>query len=82
MCERPVREIGTETEPGSAAGEPEKAKLAAPIGPKFLPLSLPPPVSAPVVTDIRIELQRGAMTVTVTWPVSSASKCAAWMLVC
>lgn len=72
-------EIGTETEPGSAAGEPEKAKLAAPIGPKFLPLSLPPPVSVPVATDIRIELQRGAMTVTVTWPASSASECAAWM---
>jgi len=72
-------EIGTETEPGCAAGEPENAKLAAPIGPKFLPLSLPPPVSVPVATDIRIEVQRGTMTVTVTWPASSASECAAWM---
>jgi hypothetical protein len=33
----------------------------------------------PVLTDIRIELQRGATTVTVTWPASAASECAAWM---
>ena len=28
---------------------------------------------------IRIELRRGATTMTVTWPVSAAADCAAWM---
>ena len=51
-------EIGTEIEPGSAAVQPEEMKPAAPPGPKFLPLSLPSPVSAPAAADIRIELQR------------------------
>ena len=68
-----------EIEPGSTAAQPEKAKPAAPEGPKFLPLSLPNSASAPVATDIRIELQRGATTITVTWPAGAASECAAWM---
>jgi transposase len=43
---------------------------------KFVPLPLPSP--APV-SDIRIELQRGATKVVVTWPATVASECAAWM---
>lgn len=72
-------EAGTEVEAGSTAGQPDKMKAAAPPVPKFLPLSLPNVVSAPVAIDIRIELQRGATTVTVSWPVDAASECAAWM---
>lgn len=47
----------------------------------FVPLALPAPTApAPTRTaDIRIELQRGATAVTVTWPASAASECAAWM---
>ncbi len=29
--------------------------------------------------DIRIELRRGATTITVTWPLSAAAECAPWM---
>lgn len=29
--------------------------------------------------DIRIEIQRGATTVNVTWPASAASDCAQWL---
>ncbi len=72
-------EIGTEVDPGSTAGQPENTKAAAPPVPKFLPLSLPTPVSAPVAADIRIELQRGETTVTVTWPAGAANECAAWL---
>jgi transposase len=43
---------------------------------KFVPLPLPLP--APV-SDVRIELQRGATKVVVTWPFTAASECAAWM---
>lgn len=47
--------------------------------PSFVPVSLPSPATPTPLPDIRIELQRGATTVTVTWPASAASKCAAWM---
>ncbi len=44
----------------------------------FVPLALP----APVVTapqDIRMELRRGATSMTITWPAAAAVDCAAWM---
>jgi transposase len=45
----------------------------------FVPVGLPAPTAATPCADIRIELQRGATAVTVTWPASAASECAAWM---
>lgn len=45
----------------------------------FVPVGLPAPTAPAPRADIRIELQRGAMAVTVTWPASAASECAAWM---
>ena len=47
--------------------------------PSFVPVSLPSPTTPTPPPDIRIELQRGATTVTVTWPTSVAGECAAWM---
>lgn len=71
-------EVDVESEPGTAAREPKALSPASTATPKFLPLPIPTPAS-PVAADIRIELQRGATTVTVTWPASAASECAAWM---
>ena len=51
-------------------------KAVPPPAAKFVPLPLPSP--APV-SDVRIELQRGATKVVVTWPVTAASECAAWL---
>jgi hypothetical protein len=45
----------------------------------FVPLGLPAPTAPGARADIRIELQRGATAVTVTWPASAAGECAAWM---
>lgn len=45
----------------------------------FVPVSLPAPGAPAPLADIRIELQRGATAVTVTWPASAATECAAWM---
>jgi transposase len=45
----------------------------------FVPIGLPAPTAPASGADIRVELQRGATTVTVTWPASAASECAAWM---
>lgn len=53
--------------------------------PEFVALSLPsaspPPAPAPVVASegIRLEFKRGAIGVSVTWPVSAAADCAAWL---
>ena len=44
----------------------------------FIALALAP-APAPVAGDIRIELRRGPIAVNVTWPVASATHCAAWM---
>ncbi|RTL35416.1 MAG: IS66 family insertion sequence hypothetical protein [Burkholderiales bacterium] len=45
----------------------------------FVPVKLPEPVAPVQRADIRIELQRGGTAITVTWPASAASDCAAWM---
>lgn len=49
-------------------------KLALP--PPFVAVSLP---SSPALSEIRIELRRGAMAINVTWPTGAASECAAWL---
>jgi len=44
----------------------------------FVPVALPAPTcSAP--PDIRMELRRGATSMTITWPAAAAADCAAWM---
>lgn len=60
----PVQEDG--------AAEAASPKLALP--PSFVPVSLPP---SPPLSEIRVELRRGAMAVSVTWPIGAASECAA-----
>ena len=42
-----------------------------------LPLVAGPPATAGA--DIRIELRRGAATVTISWPAQAAGECAAWL---
>ncbi|MCY1224036.1 Transposase [compost metagenome] len=46
-----------------------------------LPSSSPPPAPAPAVAPegIRLEFKRGAIGVNVTWPISAAADCAAWL---
>lgn len=47
-------------------------------GALFVPLQMAAPSAAPV-EDIRVELRKGAMMVTVSWPASSAQSCALWL---
>ena len=42
----------------------------------FVPMQMPPRAAA---ADIRIELRRGATSISVTWPAGAATECAAWM---
>ena len=43
----------------------------------FVQVQLPPAPALP--TDIRIELRRGPIAISVSWPCAAASQCAAWM---
>lgn len=46
----------------------------------FVPLMLAPPQRATArPADIRIEIQRGASSMVVNWPVDAAGECAAWL---
>ena len=50
---------------------------------QFVPVSLSPTSSSstptPAPTDIQIELRRGATAMKITWPITAAADCAAWM---
>ena len=52
------------------------ADRASPL-PAFVPMAVPATSAAP--GSIHIELRRGEATVSVSWPVSAASACAAWL---
>lgn len=52
--------------------------LPALQAPSFVPVPLPP-AAHPLAPDIRIELRRGATSVSVTWPLEAAEQCAVWM---
>ncbi|BEP57113.1 MULTISPECIES: transposase [unclassified Variovorax] len=52
--------------------------------PEFVALSMPsPPPTAPAPAvapeGIRLEFKRGALGVSVTWPIAAAADCAAWL---
>lgn len=46
---------------------------------EFIALPLPAPTEPAAVTpDVQVELRRGPVSITVTWPVSAAAELAAW----
>jgi len=72
---------------GRGASPAESAASVAEPASGFVALSLPAPppspaparAAAPPAETIRIELKRGALGVSVMWPVSAATDCAAWL---
>ena len=76
-------EARAETAPVSKADMPAAASdgPASSVPLHFLPLAMPAPASAaPASADeIRIELQRGATAIKVSWPTAAAADCAAWL---
>ena len=74
---------------GRGASPVRSATTVAAPASEFVVLSLPtpapPPASAPSPTaaapaeTIRLELKRGALGVSVVWPISAAADCAAWL---
>lgn len=54
--------------------------VAAPVPrSEFVPVTLAATSAGPGGADIRVEVRRGATAVTVSWPVSAAADCAAWL---
>jgi transposase-like protein len=64
-------------------GKGSRQRAAVPAGEgapeEFIALPLEVPRPTVVGGEIRIELRRGATTVSINWPVSSAQECAAWL---
>lgn len=52
--------------------------VAGPPSGAFVELPMPR-VGAPVAEPIRLELRRGASTVSLQWPASAAAECGAWL---
>lgn len=58
----------------------ERGPHATTVGSQFVALPIAAPIeSAPAGAEIRVELKRGATSVSVTWPTSAAAECATWL---
>ncbi len=75
-----LRRWVVETERVSAL-VPDRADTVAGASrlPAFVAVQMPTQPTAPVSPDIHIELARGSTTITMRWPASQASACAAWL---
>jgi transposase-like protein len=62
-----------------SSGHPAPDEAQPPPTAAFVPLQLQAPVAATDRGEIRIEVRRGAATITLYWPVSAADDCAAWL---
>jgi transposase len=61
------------------AAAQEAAPLEDKVAGAFVALQLPAPTMPQPVRDIRIELRRGATTITIAWPDQAAGECATWL---
>ena len=61
----------------SAPHAQDTRSTAAPA--QFIALPLPSASAASPLPDIRIELRRGATTISVSWPGQAAAECGAWL---
>ena len=66
-----IREAGDRRRAAADAGRPAFIAVA-------IPPTLPVP-ERPACGEIRIELRRDTTTVSVTWPLTAAQDCAAWL---
>lgn len=75
LVHRWLREDGPSFDGGGGGPVAESTRPGA----EFMPLQLPQPAVAGGSTDIRVELRRGTLTVSVSWPLQGARDCAAWL---
>jgi len=63
----------TATAPSSLA----PVALTTSVAPAFVPIRLDEASNR--TSEIRVEIQRGSQSVSVSWPTSAATECAAWL---
>jgi transposase len=61
------------------AGENEATPIGDKVAGAFVALQLPAPTAQQAPPDIRIELRRGATTITIAWPGQAGAECAGWL---
>ena len=67
-------------EGGSTLVKVPMATAMTSAGDGFVPVAVvDPPAAAEKAGDIRIDLRRGPTALTIRWPVSAATDCAAWL---
>lgn len=54
------------------------APVATSPAPMFIPLKLPTVMHEPKAPEVKVELRKGALSMTVTWPLSAAADLAQW----
>ena len=78
-----VRRWVVESLPRSDSGRSKTTTALGPVhgNPGFVPVRLEPasPASNSLSADIRIELQHGATTVLIHWPLQASGQCAQWL---
>ena len=75
MVHRWLREDALALGNGGASSSVQVTRAVA----EFVPLQLPPAPVENQASDIRVEVRRGASTITVSWPLQGARDCAAWL---
>jgi transposase len=73
------RWVGASERAAEARSRGQLAAVAADVASTaFVPVTLPAAAPTPPA-DIRIELRRGTTAISLSWPCSAASECAAWL---
>lgn len=54
------------------------AVVASASAPAFIPIKLPTVMHEPRVSELKVELHKGALSMSVTWPISAAADFAQW----
>ena len=78
LLRRWVREAEVPRPKALSAPVPTPSPTPTVAAPSFVPVPMPA-AAGTATSDIRIEVRRGAMSVSVVWPTSAAAQCAGWL---
>lgn len=74
-----LRKWVAESESSPQGPAPIDHQAVSKPSPAFVPLALAAPATPAIGGDIRVEVRRGATTVSICWPSTSGETCAAWL---
>lgn len=74
-----LRRWVVESERGTGALRPSSTAMVPQAQPAFVQVPMTQPTASAANGDIRIEVQRGSLSVAVRWPASAAAQCTAWL---